>query len=257
MSERVKTFDSSAFGADLATDPFTQIQRIFVYFLSSLFAHEEFVGSGLHWDRNEATTEMVISSEKPRLESLAKRPHISVIVGSTQWGNIGMDQMQSRKMAKEERVHTDLVSGTISYHCQGKEGNHCRRMAWYASYYTTVFRRMLMRHGKLHQVSPNHIISAESAPTAYLGKLTTEELVSVVVTIPFYWQPQWLIIEPRELLRRMETTLRVRPHRVRPFAVKGRPAYSIPMDQFSSFDEASEAANPTPTLEQVVELTED
>lgn len=257
MSESVKTFDPKAFGPDLACDPFTQVQRIFVYFLSSFFAHEEFRGTGLHWDKDQKVTELVISSEKPRLEVLAKTPHITVIVGSAQWANLGQDQMQSRKMAKEERVHTDLVSSTVSYHCQGKEGNHCRRMAWYASQYTTVFRRLLMRHGKLHQVGTNHTISAETGPTAYLGKLTSEELTSVVVSIPFYWQPQWRIIEPRETLAAMEATLKVRPHVVRPFKVKGRPAYTIPMDRFSSFDEAAEAANPTPSTAQVVELSED
>lgn len=257
MSETVKKFDPSAFGPDLTCDPFTQIQRIFVYFLQSLFEHDEFRGSGLWWNKDQNVTELIVSSEKPRLEALEKTPHLTVVVGSSQWGNLGFDQMQRRKMTKEERVHTDLVSSTVSYHCQGKEGNHCRRLAWYASQYTNIFRRMLMRQGKLHHVAPNHQISAESGPTAYLGKLASEELVSVVVTIPFYWQPQWQIIEPRELLKKMETTLKVRGFRVRPFKLKGRPAHSIPMDQFDSFEELEEAVNPTPTLTQVVEHTED
>jgi len=27
-------------------------------------------------------------------------------------------------MSKEERTHTDLISSTVAYHCQAKEGNH-------------------------------------------------------------------------------------------------------------------------------------
>lgn len=241
----------------LAEDPFTQLQRIFVYFLQSLFEHDEFRTTGMWWNKKEDVTEMIISSEKPRLEALEKTPHITAVVGSSRWGNLGFDQMQERKMAREERKHTDLVSSTISFHCQGKEGNHCRRIAWYASLYTIMFRRMIMRQGHLHQVGPGQEISAESGPTAYLGKLTNEELVSVVVTVPFYWQPQWFIREPRELLQQIESTVRVRMHKVRPFTVKGRPAHTIPMDQFASFNEAFAAANPAPTLEQTVLNTED
>jgi hypothetical protein len=253
MSETVKKFDPSVFGPDLSCDPFTQVLRVFTYFLESLFEHEEFRGSGLFWNKDEAVTEMLISAEKPRLEALEKTPHITVVLGASQWGNLGHDQMQTRKMAEEDRTHTDLVSSTVSFHCQGKEGLHCRRMAWYASQYTTIFRRMLMRQGGLHQVGSNHSISAESGPTAFLGKLTNEELVSVVVTVPFYWQPQWRIREPRALLNKIETNLRVRGFVATPFRVKGRPAHSIPIDQYGSFEELEDAVQgEAPALTQVV-----
>jgi len=250
MSETIKKFDPLESG--LSTDPYTQLQRIFVYFLQSLFEHEEFKGTGMWWDSDEKVTEMIISSEKPRLTVLEKTPHVTVIVGASQWAQLGLDQMQRRKMAVEERVHTDLISSTVSFHCQGKEGTHCRRMAWYSSQYTTMFRRLIMRQAKLHQIGMNHSISSETGPTAYLGKLSTEELVSVVVTIPFYWQPQWLIREPRSLLNRIETSLRVHGWRAKPFSVKGKPAYSIPIGMFQSFDEAKDAIQGQPAYTQVV-----
>ena len=241
MSETVKKFDPTPFGPDLTCDPFTQVLRIFTYFLQSLFEHEEFRGTGLWWNKNEEVTEMIISAEKPRLEALEKTPHMTVILGASQWANLGHDQMQTRKVEQEDRTHTDLVSSTVTYHCQGKEGLHCRRMAWYASQYTTMFRRLLMRQGGLHQVGSNHSISAESGPTAFLGKLASEELVSVVVTVPFYWQPQWRIKEPRALLEKIETSLKVRGHVARPFKVKGKPAHSIPIDQYGSYQELEES----------------
>lgn len=255
MSTSVKKFEPLA--PNLAEDPYTQLQRIFVYFLQSFFEHDDFRGTGMWWNKDEDVTEMIISSEKPRLEVLEKTPHITVIIGASQWAQLGLDQMQRRKMNVEERVHTDLVSSTVSYHCQGKEGVHCRRMAWYASQYTTMFRRMIMRQGKIHQVGMNHTITAESGPTAYLGKLAGEELVSVVVTVPFFWQPQWLIREPREVLQEIRTSLKVRPFRVRPFSVKGQPAYTIPMDRFQSFDELETEVQGQSVSEQIVVNSED
>lgn len=255
MSETVKKFDPLE--PSLWTDPYTQLQRIFVYFLQSLFEHEDFKGTGMWWNKDEETAEMLISSEKPRLTVLEKTPHVTVIVGASQWAQLGLDQMQTRKVEKEERVHSDLVSSTVSFHCQGKEGTHCRRVAWYTSQYTTMFRRMIMRQCKLHHVGMNHSISAETGPTAYLGKLANEELVSVVVTVPFYWQPMWLIREPRPLLQKIETTLQVHGWRARPFNVKGRPAHSIPMDRFQSFDEAKNAIQGQPAYTQVVLNSED
>ena len=254
MSATVHKF--SPLTPSLAEDPPTQLQRIFVYFLQALFEHDEFRRTGMWWNTKEDVTEMIITAEKPRLEALEKRPHITVILGAQKWGNLGHDQMQSRKMAVEERTHTDLISSNMTFHCQGKEGNHCRRVAWYVSYYINIFRRMIMRQGQLHEVSPDHMISAESPPTAFLGKIASEELVSVVVTVPFYWQPQWFIREPREQLEKIESTLRVRLHKPRPFSVRGRPAYSIPIDQFSSFEEASEEAGTVSDLTQDV-LNED
>lgn len=250
MSETVKKFEPIESGLD--SDPFTQLQRIFVYFLQSLFEHDEFRGTGMWFNKDEKVTEMLITSEKPRLESLEKTPHITVVIGASQWGQLGFDQLQKRLMAKEWRTHTDLIASTVSYHCQGKEGVHCRRVAWYASQYTNVFRRMILRQGGLHQLGTNHSISAETGPTAYLGKLATEELVSVVVTIPFYWQPQWFIKEPRLLLEKVQSTLRVRGYRARPFNVKGRPAHTIPMDTFDSFEEAEDAIQDRIAYEQTV-----
>jgi hypothetical protein len=215
----------------LAEDPFTQLQRIFVYFLQSYFEHPDFEGTGMHWHKDEKSTEMIISSEKPRLESLEKTPHITVILGSAQWAQLGLDQLQKQKMGTGERTHTDLMPLTVAYHCQGKEGLHCRRMAWFASQGTTMFRRMIMRQGKIFQVAMNHSITAESPPTAFTGPLASEELVSVVVTVPVFWQPQWRIRDPAPTLQKYEFSLRVRPAQVQPPKIHGRPAISIPMDQ--------------------------
>lgn len=187
----------------LAEDPMLQLTRIFVYFLQNLF-REAPEGMGMRWRPNEEQSELIISDQKPRLDAAEKKPHITCVFGSGQWAGLGLDQHQrSKPMSNGERVHTDLVSSTIAYHCQAREGLHARRLAWNASYFTNVYRRIIMKGGGLHHVGVRHQISPESGPTAYTGALAEEKVVSSVVTIPFYWQPQWLIRDPSTVWRSM------------------------------------------------------
>ena len=249
-----KAFDPLTPGMDC--DPYTQVQRTFCYFLQSLFEHREFEGTGLLWIGKEdggpaEETEMLISSEKPRLEDLGKTPHITVIVGGSRWGQVGLDQMQSRKMAKDERVHTDLISSTVAYHCQAKEGTHARRMAWYASQYTTMFRREIMREGRLHQLGSDHQISAESGPSVFVGQLSNEELVSVVVTIPFYWQPQWLIRKSAPMLGSVSLNMKSRP----PIPTESLTFRGRPVSSTSLLDLKEELT--APVQEQTVIVSEE
>jgi len=217
----------------LACDPTTQLQRVFVYFLQAYFEHPEFKGSGMHFQGNDhEETELIITSEKPRLSALEKTPHISCILGSMQWSQLGHDQMQNTVLSTGARTHTDLIPSTMAYHCQGKEGTHCRRLAWQASWATNAFCRILTRSGGLHRVGRNHSISPESGPTAFVGQLASEELCSVVVQVPFFWQTQWRIRRPAPSFERAEFTLNVRGHVVKPPNVRGRPAYSVPLKEY-------------------------
>jgi hypothetical protein len=208
------------------SDPMVQVARLFVYFLQNLF--RKFPdGCGLTWRPDEKTTELVITHEKPKLEAIEKMPHIVCVTGSGQWSNLGLDQMQTTKMLTGQRTHTDLLPMTMAYHCQAREGLHARRMAWNASLYTNVLRRLLMGTNKLHHVAPSSSISAESGPTAYVGPTSEEEIVSVVVTVPFYLQPAWTIKDPSHVLRKFDMAFRVRDTTLRPPRIKGRPAKTL------------------------------
>jgi len=125
---------------------------------------------------------------------------------------------------------------TIAYHCQAREGVVARRVAWYSSLYTNVFRRVIMRGGQLHQVSPAHEIGPESGPSAYTGPTAESEIVSVVVTVPFYWQAQWRITKPAELWRNLKMELHITkagfPNVWRPVSLKE--INSVPLDKPSA-----------------------
>lgn len=179
----------------------------------------------MRWRPEEETTEIIITGEKPRQDSLEKTPHIVCMLGAGRWAGIGLDQLLSSRVSKAERVHSDLMSMNMTYQCVAKEGLVARRIAWNASLYTNIFRRLLQRHGKLHHIGASHDISAESPPGALTGALASEELVSVVVTVPFHWQPQWLIRDPAEVLKSVKTNINVlRPSLAKPGQVVTTPA---------------------------------
>jgi hypothetical protein len=223
----------------LDNDPMLHLQRVFVYFLQNLFRDVD-EGCGLKWSPNEETSELVITSEKPVLEAIEKRPHITCVLGTGQFTGLGLDQLQAQRASDGRRTHTDLMSMNMTYHCQAKEGVHARRMAWNASQWTIALRRIIMRVGGLHDVGVKHHLSPEGSITQFTGPKVENELVEVIVNVPFYWQPQWRISRPSTVWRRMELTLRVNEHRpiysagrtakLRPPMVKGVPVDTVPLE---------------------------
>jgi hypothetical protein len=222
----------------LDNDPMYYLQRLFVYFLQNLF--RDFPeGCGLRWKPDDENTEILITSEKPRLEAVEKTPHITCVLGSGRWSGLGLDQLQTQRALDGQRTHTDLMPMSMSYHCQAKEGMVARRMAWNASLATIQLRRILMRIGGLHHVGVQHQIGPEGPLTQFTGPTVENELVEVVVIVPFYWQPQWRIRRASEVWRQMRVTLRVnsvsgfysagRTMALRPPMAKGRPVESTPL----------------------------
>jgi hypothetical protein len=221
----------------LDNDPMYYLQRLFVYFLQNLF--RDFPeGCGLKWKPDDENTEILITAEKPRLEAVEKTPHITCVLGSGQWSGLGLDQFQTHRASDGQRTHTDLMPMSMSYHCQAKEGMVARRLAWNASLGTIQLRRILMRVGGLHHVAPQHSISPEGPITQFTGPTVENELVEVVVNVPFYWQPQWRIRRASEVWRRMSITMNVneaspmysagRAAVLRPPMAKGRPVPGTP-----------------------------
>jgi hypothetical protein len=206
-SETIKGFERGT-TPSLADDPMLQLSRVFVYFLQNTFRDAP-EGMGMRWCADEEQSEVLITAEKPRLDAVEKKPHITCVLGEGQWAVLGIDQLQKHVISTGERTHSDLFSSTVSFHCQAREGLHARRIAWNVSFFINAYRRVLIKGGGLHQVGMKHTISAESPPTAFTGPQAEEKIVSVVVTVPFYWQPQWLIRDPSVVFRRMSMTLHV------------------------------------------------
>lgn len=224
----------------LAEDPMLQLTRIFVYFLQNLF-RECPEGEGMKWRPEEENSEIIISDQKPVLDAVEKKPHIICVLGAGRWGRLGLDQLQRQNMDTGERKHTDLMSMSVTYDCMAREGQHARRIAWFSSYFTNVYRRIIIKGGRLHDVGTEHSISPESPPSNYTGPSTVEQLVSVSVTVPFYWQPQWIIRDPAEVFRQVSIELGVLPlesfysagraARLRHARIGGRRVYPSPLQR--------------------------
>lgn len=192
----------------LHNDPMYYLQRLFVYFLQNLF--RDFPeGCGMKWNPNEELSEIVVSAEKPELEAVEKRPHITCVLGSSRFTGLGLDQLQTQRTSDGERTHTDLVPAVMGYHCQAKKGMHARRIAWNAALATVQLKRILMRVGGLFHVDSKVSVGPEGSITQYAGPSVESPLIEVVANVPFYWQPQWRIRKPSEVWRRLEFTLRV------------------------------------------------
>lgn len=228
-------------GPGLANDPMYQLTRIFVYFLQNLY-REAPEGCGLRWRPQQENTEVVITDQKPRLDAVEKKPHITCVLGAGKWAGIGLDQLQFKQMmvGAGQRTHTDLISMTVAFHCQAREGLHARRLAWYCSYFINVYRRVIMRGGGLHHIGVDHHLGPESPPTAFTGPTSETDIISVVTTVPFYWQPQWRITDPSELFRQVKFVLNAnrprqtysanRAARLRGARVNGREMNTVPLE---------------------------
>lgn len=205
----------------LDNDPMYYLQRLFVYFLQNLFRDYP-EGCGMRWSPNEEISELVISAEKPELDAVEKRPHITCVLGGAQFTGLGLDQLQMESNIDGQRTHTDLVPMNMGYHCQAKSGLHARRIGWNAALSTVQLKRILMRVGGLFHVDSKVRIGPEGQITQYAGPSVESPLVEVISIVPFYWQPQWRIRKASEVWRRLEITLRV--NEARPVYSTARPA---------------------------------
>jgi hypothetical protein len=249
QSVSVKEFDPVK-DPGLDNDPMMHLTRVFVYFLQNLF--RDFPeGSGMKWSPDEENTELVVTSEKPVIAAIEKRPHITCVLGAGRWSGLGIDQLQGMRFSTGERTHTDLIPMTMSYHCMAKEGMVARRIAWNSSFFTNVLRRVIMRTGGLHHVGVQHEFSSESSLSAYVGPTVDSELVAVVVTVPFYWQPKWTIKDTRtSMFNRMSISMNVakvtgapltgRVTGLNPPTIRGVPVTSEPMDNVPAYTQVVE-----------------
>lgn len=223
----------------MAVDPMEWLTTVFVYFLQNLFREFE-EGSGMRWSPEQEETEMLVTAEKPTIDALEKTPHIVCVLGAQRWSGLGLDQLQGINYQDGTRTHTDLIPATVTYHCQAKGGLVARRTAWNASYYTNVYRRVIMRCGEVFQVGVNHDIGPESPPSAYTGPLTSTEVVSVQVTVPFFYQPQWRFTPYGVLFRKMKIMITSliqgiysagRSNRINPPSMGGREVTTFSLEQ--------------------------
>lgn len=185
-------------------DPLTEFSRIFVRFLQLVF--ESFDKGEYKWNSDRQLTDIVIADQATiDREVVEKRPAIIVSRGSVAFANVAMDQFAGPLLNKQKdgttaftpnedptkgsRRYTDLISCTMTYNCLSREGIEAQRLAWISAYATRTLKRALLKAG-LHRVGEDISIGPESAPGSIVQP-SSNEIVMVSVSVPFYFQDTW------------------------------------------------------------------
>lgn len=193
MGERVNkgSLDQQGVGED----PLYYYSHVFANFLQTVFGN--FDKGHNHWSSDEQATEIIITDQAPiGREVVERRPAIILAMGPAGSANTSIDQLFSVDTLKDRKVHTDLMSSTMTLNCLAKEGLEARRIAWQCFRFVRAFKRQLMKTG-MHRVAEEMQIGAESAPGAIIAPEVGSEIVMVSTTIPFYFQDFWAV-EPAD-----------------------------------------------------------
>lgn len=203
-------------------DPLTHYVRLFVKFLQVV--HATWDKSSYKWLPDDKLTDIIIQNEGTiDKEVVEKRPAIIVTRGQAAWGNVSMDQFagpieerdpitgQVHWIPNEDsrtgaRRYTDLVSSTMTYNVLSREGLEAQRIAWFCAYATRVLKKSLMRSG-IHRVGEDIQIGSESPPGAIVQP-DSNEIISVSVSVPFYFQDTYTITpKDKILLKEVDSVL--------------------------------------------------
>lgn len=246
-NEKIKPHEPLA--VDLVEDPTEYIYQVFTYFLQGWFGHDNYVGTGMHWLGSpsgdivsDETTEMVITAKRPNSQETENTPHVVLIQGASQWAGLSIDQRQRIEASDGRTTHTDLVSSTISFHCMAKDGALASRIASHIAFAIVALRKVIMRGGGLFDVRPTPQISGETSPGALEPATEDTDLVSVVVVVPFYWQPQWRITNQAPMLRNMRMTLQSRTRAIQAPSGRRIRGWQLP-DAAASTDDIVQVAS--------------
>lgn len=204
MSSRV---DRGGLGTQSAgEDPLFYYTRVFCRFLQTVFS--QFDRGYYRWVPDELNTEITITDQATiGRESVETRPCIILSRGPASTSNIAIDQLQTNLLTGDRRVHTDLISSTMTYNVMSKEGLEAQRLAWQCARFTRAYKRTLTKMG-MHRVGEDIQIGAESPPGALIAPESDNEVTLVPVSVPFYFQDFWAV-EPvdKNLLTRVGVTI--------------------------------------------------
>lgn len=205
MSERVLHGQNPVQGA--GEDPLYHFTRVFASFLQQCFAG--FEKGHNRWTEDELSSEIIITAEAPvEKETVEKRPAIVLAMGPSGSANIAIDQLLRKDdITTARRLHTDLVSSTMSVNCISSDPLFARRIAWQSHRFIRAFKRSLMRSG-MHRVGEEMQIGSPSPPGALVAPEVTNEVSLVTLSVPFYFQ-DWWAVEPvdKNLLKRVDFAL--------------------------------------------------
>lgn len=189
-------------------NPLFHVTRLCLDFLQSLF--KQAPKGSFHWDSDRQLTELVVTDELPlHSEVLNKRPGIVTVRSPVAFAGVALEQLVSESIKTGERVHSDLISGNMTFNCLSRVKVEAEQLGWLVARHIWILHRVFMRAG-FHKMGERVQILAATPAGALIQGDTEGEIHNVPVISPYHFQ--WTErITPLNLglLREVEASMEV------------------------------------------------
>lgn len=167
-------------------NPLFHVTRLCLSFLQGLF--KQAPEGSFRWNQDRQITELVVTDELPlHSEQINKRPAIITVRSPVQWQGIAMEQRVSESARTGERVHTDLITGHMTFNCLSRVKVEAEQLGWLVSRHLWILQRLFMKAG-FHKIGQRvQILSATPAGALVSGD-TEGEIHNVAVVSPYEFQ---------------------------------------------------------------------
>ena len=248
-----------------AENPLFHVTRICLGFLQNLF--KQAPEGEFHWDSDKQISQIIIQDELPlHSEQIHKRPAIVTVRSPVAFAGIGLEQRRDENLRTGARVHTDLITGHMTFNCISRVKVQAEQLAWLVARHIWILHRIFMKAG-FHKMGQRVQILAATPAGALVSGDTEGEIHNVPVIAPYEFQwteritplnlevmseievsMQSFMREPSEKTERVPlrgTAVNVdvvlKKGRIRPPHVRGRPL-SVGAEEASSLVESAQPA---------------
>jgi hypothetical protein len=171
----------------LGEDPFVFMTKVYLVFLQGLFQQRP--AGEYRWSSDPEQTEILITDQAPiPVERIEQRPAIVSMRGPVQFANMTLDQLRELDRQTGERIHTDMVSCTMTLNCISKAGIEAQKIAWTVMRHIRNLKREIQRAGHIHKIGDEVSMGPETPPGSLVAPEPTPEMVNVTVFSPFHFQ---------------------------------------------------------------------
>jgi hypothetical protein len=157
--------------------------RAFILFAQGLFSSRS--AGHWKWHPNTNETEIIIAGKNPEsAENANQRPIISIGRTEARWHGISRSGRISENFIGTKFTLADIIGFTILVTCVAKEGVEAGHIAWIVSTMFDVFRRPLMRKGRIHAFTNQHVIGAETRHGQLVPGSSFPDWIAVQLAFP-------------------------------------------------------------------------
>lgn len=141
------------------------------------------------WNPKMEETEIVITDQNPdKLEKTNIRPIIATARGNATWAGTSMGQSIPHGLDTPATTYTDIIGTSMTLSVIAREGLEAQNLAYFIFRMIPVFKASIQRLGRIHAISTNITLSAESQQGALVPGSSSPEWKMVQIIIPFYIQ---------------------------------------------------------------------